>query len=156
MSTENRLTVRWVGRRMRNEAKKTVRKVKTERTALGFLTILLVLVLAVAGCGEAATATPEPAVPTAAPQPTPTTPPSEAVTSVPEQAATATPESSEPEAPTAEPPTPVPETPEPTMRLRSEWTPENPATLEEVEAELEKHRGATLLIRHAGGAYGGL
>ena len=41
------------------------------------------------------------------------------------------------------------------MRLRSEWTPENPATLEEIEAELEKHRGATLLIRHAGGAYGG-
>ena len=32
---------------MRNEAKRTVRKVKTGRTALGFLTILLVLVLAV-------------------------------------------------------------------------------------------------------------
>ena len=40
------------------------------------------------------------------------------------------------------------------MRLRSEWTPENPATLEEIEAELEKHRGATLLFKHPGGAYG--
>ena len=145
---------------MRNEAKRLVRKVKTGRTALGVLTILLVLVLAVAGCGEAATATPEPAPSTAVPQPTPTTPPSEPATSVPDPAATATTEPSEPDAPTAVPPTTVPPTaipatPEPTLRARSEWTPENPATLEEIEAELEKYRGSTVLLRHAGGAYGG-
>ncbi len=139
---------------MRSEAKRTVRKVKTGKTALGFLTILLVLVLAVAGCGEAATATPEPAPPTAVPQPTPTTPPSEPATSVPEPVATATAEPSEPDASTAVPPTPVPPPPEPTLRAMSEWTPENPATLEEIEAELEKRRGSTLLFKHPGGGYG--
>ena len=36
----------------------------------------------------------------------------------------------------------------------SEWTPENPATLEEIEAELEKRRGSTLLFKHPGGGYG--
>lgn len=145
---------------MRHQAKRAERKAKTGRSVLGFLTILLVLVLAVAGCGEAATATPEPAEPTAAPQPTPTAPPSEEATSAPAPAATATPGSTEAEAPTAapptpSPPTPVPATPEPTLRARSEWTPENPATLEEIEAELEKHRGSTVLMRHAGGAWGG-
>ena len=134
---------------MRHQAKRADRKAKTRRSALGFLTILLVLVLAVAGCGEAATATPEPAAPTAVPQPTATTPPSEEATAVPEPVApTAVP-------PTPVPPTPIPATPEPTLRARSEWTPENPATLEEIEAELEKYRGATLAMTHGGGAYGG-
>jgi len=145
---------------MKNEARKAARMLRTGRTVLGALTILLVLVLAVAGCGEAATATPEAAEPTAAPQPTPTSPPSDAGTSDPEPAATSTPESSEPDAPTAvpptaAPPTALPPTPEPTLRARSEWTPDNPATLEEIEAELEKYRGSTVLMRHAGGAYGG-
>ena len=69
---------------MRNEAKGTVRRVRVRRTALGFLTILLVLVLAAASCGESATATPAPTEPTATPQPTPTTPPSEPATAEPD------------------------------------------------------------------------
>ena len=113
---------------MRNEAKRTVRKVKVRRTALGFLTILLVLVLAAAGCGEAATATPAPTAPTAAPEPTATTPPSEPATAEPDE-------------------------PETTIRPLSEWTVENPATLEEIEAELEKHRGETLSFISEGGAF---
>ena len=125
------------------------------RPALGFLTILLVLVLAAASCGEAATPTPEPAAPTTALQPTPTTAPSEPDAAEPDPAATAAPEPSEPDAPTPESPTPVPPTPEPTIRAMSEWTAENPATLAEIEAELEKHRGSTLLMTHGGGAYGG-
>lgn len=140
---------------MRHQAKRAVRKAKTGRAALGFLTILLVLILAVAGCGEAATTTPDPVAPTAAPQPTATTPPSEEATVNPGPAPTATTAPAEPDAPTAAPPTPVPAMPEPTLRARSEWTPENPATLEEIEAELEKYRGSTLLMTHGGGAYGG-
>ena len=108
---------------MRDEARRAVRRVKSRRTVLGFLTILLVLVLAAAGCGAAATATPAPGEPTTAPQPTATTPPSE------------------------------PDTPETTIRPLSEWTPENPATLEEIEAELETRRGESFTFISEGGAF---
>ena len=139
---------------------RTFRGAKKQRMALGLLSIFLVLVMVAAACGEAATPTSTPATsvpatsvpPTSAPAATsvpPTAVPAAAATTAPAQAATATPGvSSEAEAPTA-----VPPTPEPTMRLRSEWTPENPATLEEIEAELEKHRGESVTFVSAGGAY---
>ena len=53
--------------------------------------------------------------------------------------------------------TPVPEataTPEPSgPRAMAEWTVENPATLEEIEAALEPHRGESLVFATWGGAY---
>ena len=58
--------------------------------------------------------------------------------------------------PTPVPPTPVPPPePEPvsTLRPRDEWTVENPATLAEIEAELEKHRGKSIIVLGPGGAY---
>jgi putative spermidine/putrescine transport system substrate-binding protein len=39
------------------------------------------------------------------------------------------------------------------MRLRSEWTVENPATREEIEAELAKYRGRSIVFSSWGGAY---
>ena len=39
------------------------------------------------------------------------------------------------------------------MRPMSEWTPENPATLEEINAELEKHRGNKFILMSTGGAF---
>ena len=56
-------------------------------------------------------------------------------------------------------PTPTPTwTPSPTpdpssIRPRSQWTPENPATREELEAELQKYRGRSLVFSSWGGAY---
>ena len=43
---------------------------------------------------------------------------------------------------TLEPPTPEQEV---VIRPRDEWTVENPATLAEIEAELEKHRGESIV-----------
>ena len=48
-------------------------------------------------------------------------------------------------------PTPLPSNSTP--RPRSEWTAENPATFEEIEAELENYRGQTLNVTSWGGAY---
>ena len=108
---------------MRNEAWRRVRGAKRRRISLGFLTLLLILAVVAAGCGASATATPEPSEPTPAPQPTATTPPSE------------------------------PEEPETILRPISEWTAENPATLEEIEAQLELHRGESFTFISEGGAF---
>ncbi len=39
------------------------------------------------------------------------------------------------------------------LRPMSEWTPENPATLEEIEAELAKHKGSKFILVSTGGAF---
>ncbi len=99
----------------------TVRKRVTRRRAIiGALSLLLVVLLVAAACGEDATPTPRPA------------------TAVP--------------APTAAPaPTAVPA---PTVRTETEWTAENPATLAEIEAALEHHRGEGFTQVTWGGAWG--
>ena len=140
---------------------RTFRGAKKQRMALGLLSIFLVLVMVAAACGEAATPTPAPptsAPPTAVPA-TAVPPTSEPDTSEPDtsEPATAMPEPEATTAPapaataTPQPPTAVPE-PEITLRPISEWTPENPATLEEIEGELEKYRGETVIFRSEGGA----
>ena len=98
------------------------------RMIFGLLGILLVIVLVAAACGAAATATPEP-VDTGDTMP-PTEAPSE------------------------------PDQPEPTdttmatdLRPREEWTETNPATREELEAELEKYRGRSISVLDGGGAW---
>ncbi len=109
------------------------------------MSILLVAIMILAACGEAAT-------------PTPTVADDEPPTPVP---ATEVPD--EPDAPA---PTTPPDAPEPTvvpdesddsmdtgLRPRSEWTEENPATFEELEAEIEKFRGASFVFTSWGGAY---
>ncbi|MFQ5874647.1 MAG: hypothetical protein ACE5JL_12730, partial [Dehalococcoidia bacterium] len=126
-----------------------------KRTVIGVLSILMVVLLVAAACGEEATPTPRPATATPVP-PTPTPVPA---TATPIPGATAT-----PVPPTATPPpgataTPVPPTPTPTpgaptgLRPIEEWTVENPATLAEIEFELEKHRGESLVFVSWGGAY---
>lgn len=110
---------------MRNEAWRRIRRAKRARISLGFLTLILVLSLVVAGCGASATATPVPDEAEPAPQPTPTSPPSE----------------------------PEPEEPATSLRPISEWTVENPATLEEIEAQLELHRGESFTFISEGGAF---
>ena len=140
---------------------RTFRGAKKQRMALGLLSIFLVLVMVAAACGEAATPTSTPAtsvpataVPATAAPPTSVPDTSEPDTSEP---ATAMPEPAATTAPapaataTSQPPTAVPE-PEITLRPISEWTPENPATLEEIEGELEKYRGETVIFRSEGGA----
>ncbi len=117
----------------------------------GFMALFAVLALALliaAACGEAATATPE-AMPE---EPTPTAmmedeEPDEAM---PEP--TAVMEDEEPDEAMPEP-TPTAMMEETGMRLRSEWTVENPATREEIEAELAKYRGQSIVFSSWGGAY---
>ncbi|MCH9037467.1 MAG: extracellular solute-binding protein [Chloroflexi bacterium] len=127
----------------------TVRKRVTRRRAIiGVLSLLLVVVLVAAACGEDATPTPLPA--TAVPSaPAPT-----AVPSAP--APTAVPAAPAPTAvPSAPAPTAVPSAPAPTTGIRpiGEWTVENPANLAEIEAELENFRGESLVFVSWGGAY---
>ena len=110
---------------MKREAWQRVKSAKRRRITLGFLTLLVVLAVVAAGCGASATATPELAEEAPAPQPTATTPPSE----------------------------PEPEEPETTLRPIAEWTAENPATLEEIEAQLELHRGESITFISEGGAF---
>ncbi|MFQ5875066.1 MAG: hypothetical protein ACE5JL_14900, partial [Dehalococcoidia bacterium] len=133
-----------------NRSRKLVTK---RRTVLGVLSILMVVLLVAAACGEEATPTPAPATPTSAP-PTPTP--------VPGATATPVPPTPTPLPPGVTPPpataTPVPQataTPPPTTGLRGpdDWTVDNPATLEEIEAELEKHRGESISFSSWGGAY---
>ena len=127
-------------------------RLKRNRTAkrfvFGILPLLLIAMLVVAACAEAATATPEPDTTTEEPQPTtapqPTEVPQPTATAVPGQVVTATKEPTEPE--------PEPE-PVSTLRPRDEWTVENPATLAEIEAELEKHRGKSIVALGPGGAF---
>ena len=126
---------------------KIFRKAATKRrTIVGIFSVLMVVLLAAAACGEEATPTPVPATatpvpPTATPVPPTATPVPPGVTP---PAATATPV---PPAATA--------TPAPTTGLRpiEEWTVDNPGTLEEVEAQLEKHRGESFSFVSWGGAW---
>ena len=102
---------------------------------MGALGLVLIVLLVVAACGEAATATPEPPAdePVDEPaieEPTPT--------AVPGQVVQAT---EEPE-------------PEPAaLRPMSEWTADNPATFEEIEAELMNYSGQSMNVVSWGGAY---
>ena len=116
------------------------KKIKMSRRQgiLGALGLVLVLMLVVAACGEAATATPEPEEP-AMEEPTPEPAMEEpTATAVPGQVVEATPE-----------PEPEPSGPRPL----SEWTADNPATFEEIEATLETYRGSSLNVVSWGGAY---
>ena len=132
------------------------RKVTRRRTVVGLLSILMVVMLVAVACGEDATATPVPSTATSVPATSvPATPvPATSVpaTSVP---ATSVPATSVPA--TSVPATSVPATaaPAPTtgLRPRSEWTVDNPATLAEIEAGLERHRGETIVLMSWGGAY---
>ena len=101
------------------------RKATKRRAIIGALGLLLVVLVVAAACGEDATPTPVPATAT----PVPPT-----ATSVAQATAT-------PAAPTT------------TLRDRSEWTVDNPATLAEIEAELEQHRGESFVFNSAGGAF---
>ena len=107
-------------------------KMSRRRAVLGALGLVLALMLVVAACGEAATATPEPEEPamepTAMPEPTATAVPGQVVE------ATAEPEPAGP-------------------RPIDEWTADNPATFEEIEAALENYRGSSLNVVSWGGAY---
>ncbi len=126
----------------------TVRKGATKRRAIiGALSLLLVVLLVAAACGE--DATPTPLAATAVP-----------ATSVPDVPPTAVPD--EPDVPaTSVPDVPATSVPVPTataapttgLRAMSEWTVENPATLAEIEAELENYRGESLVFASWGGAY---
>ena len=101
---------------------KTVRgRVTRRRAIIGALGLLLVVLLVAAACGEDAVPTLIPA-PTARPAPT--------------------------AVPAAPAPTAVPTT---TIRPIEEWTVENPATLEEIEAQLENHRGESFTYAGWGG-----
>ena len=88
-----------------------------------------------AGVSATMTATPPTPVPAPTPVPTPTS------ISIP--------------APTPTPTeTPNPPLPDPLIiRSMSEWTAENPASFEEIEAELQKYRGETLNVTSWGGTY---
>ena len=116
----------------------------------GFMALFALLALALliaAACGEAATATPE-AMPD---EPTPTAMTEEEPDdAMPEP--TAVMEDEEPDDAMPEP-TATAMMEETGMRLRSEWTVENPATLEEIEAELAKYRGQSIVFSSWGGAY---
>ncbi len=134
----------------------TVRKRVTRRRAIiGVLSLLLVVVLVAAACGEDATPTPLPA--TAVPSaPAPTAvPAAPAPTAMPDAPApTAVPAAPAPTAvPSAPAPTAVPDEPTTGLRPMSEWTDDNPATSAEVNAELEKRRGQSLVFTSWGGAY---
>ncbi|MEE9323999.1 MAG: extracellular solute-binding protein [Dehalococcoidia bacterium] len=126
-----------------------IKGVTKGRSLLGVVAILMVVALVAAACGEdeeeapAPTATSPAAAPTAtspAAAPTATTPAGE------EPQPTAT---SPAAAPTATSPAEVPSV----LRPKSEWTVDNPATLAEIEAALETHRGETLNFNSWGGAY---
>ena len=108
-----------------------------QRTAILVLGVLALSLLIAAACGETSTPTPAPEPATSVPSTAVSQP---TATAVPAQVVTAT----------AEPPTPEPEV---VIRPRDEWTVENPATLAEIEAELEKHRGESIVIVGPGGAY---
>ena len=111
------------------------------------LTLLALALLIAAACGEAATATPE-AMPE---EPTPTAMmEEESDEAMPEP--TAMMEDEEPDEAMPEPmPTAMME--ETGIRPKSEWTEENPATKEEIEAELQKYRGSSIVFSSWGGAY---
>ena len=93
-----------------------IKRFKKRRGVLAGLSILLAALMVLAACGEAATATPEA---------------KEEPTAMPEPTAM------------ADEPTAMPDT---GLRPRSEWTEEEPVTFEELEAEIEKHRGESFVF----------
>jgi putative spermidine/putrescine transport system substrate-binding protein len=105
------------------------------KALFGVMSLMLVLLLVALACGSDPTPVPATSAPapTAAPEPT--------ATAVPGQVLVAT------KAP--EPPTAVPAGPRPI----SEWTADEPATWEEIDAALEAHRGSSLNVTSWGGAY---
>ena len=123
------------------------------KTLLSVFVVLALALLIGIACGEAATATPETVAeePTAMPEPTAMADePDDAMpepTAAPDESDDAMPE------PTAMPDEPDDAMPETGIRPRSEWTVDNPATREEIEAELEKYRGHSLVFASWGGAY---
>ncbi len=115
------------------------------RRFFALLAVLALAFLIAAACGEAATATPETVTedPTAMPETTAV--PDEPDDAMPEPTAVADePDDAMPE------PTAMPET---GVRPRDQWTVDNPATLQEIEAELEKYRGRSVVFSSWGGAY---
>ena len=133
---------------------KAIRKKRftRRRGILAGLSVLLVVLMVVAACGEAATATPEAMEePTAMPEPTEA--PDDAMDEPDDAMDEPDDAMDEPDdamEPTAMPDDAMEET---GLRPRSEWTEENPATFEELEAEIEKYRGASFVFTSWGGAY---
>ena len=122
------------------------------KVGIGLLGLILLTVLVASACGgdtmpTSAPPTEAPA-PTEAPEPTAMSEP----TAMPEPTAmsepTAMPEPTAMSEPTAMP-EPTPSGPRPL----SQWTADNPATLAEIEAELEKRRGETINLASWGGAW---
>jgi len=145
---------------MRKSLKTKARK----KVMLGAVSLLLVMLMVVVACGDAATptaipATAEPAAPAATAEPA--APAATARPAAP--AATAAPAASAAPVATKAPgqvlvatKAPVAPAPAPStggVRPRSEWTEEEPATLAELEAEIETHRGESLTFTSWGGAY---
>ncbi len=127
------------------------RRLSRKQVVMGAVAILAMIMLVAAACGGDDD-TPTPA-PTAAPTPAPTAAPTPAPTAAPTPAPTAAPTPAPTAAPTPAP-TPPP-TPPPTGGLRGpdEWTVDNPATFDEIVAELQKFRGEEIRISSYGGAY---
>ena len=101
-------------------------RITRRRAIVGLLSLVLLLVLVAAACGE---------------DEVPTLVPSTAVPAAP--------------APTAVPAAPAPTAvPVAQIRTEDEWTAENPATLEEIEEALKHHRGETFTEVTWGGAWG--
>ncbi len=115
---------------------------------LTLLAVLLIALLIAAACGEAATATPEAMEeePTAMPEPT-------AMADDPDDAMEPTAMPDEPDDAMPEPTATTEAMEETGLRPRSEWTVENPATREEIEEELKKYQGQSLVFSSWGGAY---
>ena len=97
-----------------------------QRAVILVLGVLALSLLIGVACGETSTPTP-------VPEPATSVPPTATAVPAPEATATLVPEAG--------------------IRPRDEWTVENPATLTEIEAELEKHRGKSIVIVGPGGAY---
>ena len=133
---------------MKKISKYPGKELTLRKSFMALFAVLALALLIAAACGEAATATPE-AMPE---EPTPTAmmeeEPDEAM---PEP--TAVMEDEEPDDAMPEPTATTEAMEETGMRLRSEWTVENPATREEIEAELAKYRGQSIVFSSWGGAY---
>ena len=122
------------------------------RRFFALLAVLALALLIAAACGEAATATPEAVTEEPTARPEATTAPDDPDDPMPEPTAMPDdPDDPMPE-PTAAPDEPD-EAPSTGIRPRSEWTVDNPATRQELEAEIEKFRGHSLVFSSWGGAY---
>ena len=143
---------------MRNQLITALKKITRGRTVVALLGLMLVVVLLVAAACEGPPGPPGSAGPTGPAGATgsagpagPQGPQGPAAGEQPLPTATPVPPTAVP-VPTA---APVPTaTPDPTAALRTEdqWTKENPATLEEIEAALEHHRGESFVYVSWGGS----